>query len=163
MAGFINIGFGNIVNRDKIVAVVSPDAAPVKRMVQQGKEEKIVIDATQGRRTKAVLVTQEGFLVLSALQPDTIGNGIGNYFFSKREKSRRTKADGHAEESRVYPSFFDACTPLWISENPLLWFSEQPNENKKSKIDFQTPGLSEIQTSLYRSVYCRTTESRMEL
>lgn len=44
MAGFINIGFGNIVNRDKIVAVVSPDAAPVKRMVQQGKEEKIVID-----------------------------------------------------------------------------------------------------------------------
>lgn len=62
MAGFINIGFGNIVNRDKIVAVVSPDAAPVKRMVQQGKEEKIVIDATQGRRTKAVLVTQEGFL-----------------------------------------------------------------------------------------------------
>ena len=59
MAGFINIGFGNIVNRDKIVAVVSPDAAPVKRMVQQGKEEKIVIDATQGRRTKAVLVTSE--------------------------------------------------------------------------------------------------------
>ena len=76
MAGFINIGFGNIVNRDKIVAVVSPDAAPVKRMVQQGKEEKIVIDATQGRRTKAVLVTQEGFLVLSALQPDTIGKRL---------------------------------------------------------------------------------------
>ena len=67
------------------------------------------------------------------------------------------------EESRVYPSFFDACTPLWISENPLLWFSEQPKENKKSKSDFQTPGLSEIQMSLYRSVYCRTTESRMEL
>ena len=55
MAGFINIGFGNIVNRDKIVAVVSPDAAPVKRMVQQGKEEKIVIDATQGRRTNLFL------------------------------------------------------------------------------------------------------------
>ena len=70
MAGFINIGFGNIVNRDKIVAVVNPDAAPVKRMVQQGKEEKKVIDATQGRRTKAVLVTQE------ALQPDTIGKRL---------------------------------------------------------------------------------------
>ena len=69
MAGFINIGFGNIVNRDKIVAVVNPDAA-------QGKEEKKVIDATQGRRTKAVLVTQEGFLVLSALQPDTIGKRL---------------------------------------------------------------------------------------
>ena len=65
MAGFINIGFGNIVNRDKIVAVVNPDAAPVKRMVQQGKEEKKVID-----------VTQEGFLVLSALQPDTIGKRL---------------------------------------------------------------------------------------
>ena len=113
MAGFINIGFGNIVNRDKIVAVVSPDAAPVKRMVQQGKEEKIVIDATQGRRTKAVLVTQEGFLVLSALQPDTIGKRLhaekiieekgdldeykrksGNYFrflrCRKRNSSQRT-------------------------------------------------------------------------
>ena len=80
MTGFINIGFGNIVNRDKIVAVVSPDAAPVKRMVQQGKEEKIVIDATQGRRTKAVLVTQEGFLVLSALQPDTIARRFAEVY-----------------------------------------------------------------------------------
>ena len=50
MAGFINIGFGNIVNRDKIVAVVSPDAAPVKRMVQQGKEEKIVIDCRKANK-----------------------------------------------------------------------------------------------------------------
>lgn len=67
MAGFINIGFGNIVNRDKIVAVVNPDAAPVKRMVQQGKEEKKVIDATQGRRTKAVLVGRiSGFVGIAA-------------------------------------------------------------------------------------------------
>ena len=53
MAGFINIGFGNIVNRDKIVAVVSPDAAPVKRMVQQGKEEKIVIRHYPGTANKS--------------------------------------------------------------------------------------------------------------
>lgn len=107
-----------------------------------------------GRYTHKIAISNSR--ILSVTESETT-------FFSKREKSRRTKADGHAEESRVYPSFFDACTPLWISENPLLWFSEQPNENKKSKIDFQTPGLSEIQMSLYRSVYCRTTESRMEL
>lgn len=73
MARFVNIGFGNIVNADKIVAVVSPDAAPIKRMVQNAKEESRVIDATQGRRTKAVMVTEDSFIVLSALQPDTIG------------------------------------------------------------------------------------------
>lgn len=73
MARFVNIGFGNIVNADKIVAVVSPDAAPVKRMVQNAKEEGRVIDATQGRRTKAVMITEDSFIVLSALQPDTIG------------------------------------------------------------------------------------------
>lgn len=72
MAGLINIGFGNAVNTAKIVAVVSPDAAPVKRLVQHAKEEGRVIDATQGRRTKAVIVTQEDHVILSALQPDTI-------------------------------------------------------------------------------------------
>ena len=72
MARFVNIGFGNIVNADKVVAVVRPDAAPVKRLVQTAREEKRVIDATQGRRTKAALVTEDSFVVLSALQPDTI-------------------------------------------------------------------------------------------
>lgn len=76
MAGFINIGFGNIVNRDKIVAVVNPDAAPVKRMVQQGKEEKKVIDATQGRRTKAVLDHPGRISGFVGLQPDTIGKRL---------------------------------------------------------------------------------------
>ena len=72
MAGFINIGFGNLVNMDKVVAVVCPEAAPVKRLVQKAKEAGSVIDATQGRRTKAVLVTEEDHVILSALQPDTI-------------------------------------------------------------------------------------------
>lgn len=72
MPGLINIGFGNAVNTAKVVAVVSPDAAPVKRLVQRAKEEGRVIDATQGRRTKAVIVTQEDHVILSALQPDTI-------------------------------------------------------------------------------------------
>ena len=70
MAKLINVGFGNVVNSDKIVAVVSPDAAPVKRMVQSVKGTRSLIDATQGRKTKAVIITSD--LVLSALQPETI-------------------------------------------------------------------------------------------
>ena len=72
MARLINIGFGNAINAEKVVAVVNPDAAPIKRMVQQAKEQGSVIDATQGRRTKAVLITQENHIVLSAIQPDTL-------------------------------------------------------------------------------------------
>ncbi len=70
---FINVGFGNLVNADKVIAIVSPDAAPVKRLVQQGKEQQRVVDATAGRKTKAVLVCEGERIVLSALGPDTIG------------------------------------------------------------------------------------------
>ena len=72
MSKLINIGFGNTVNTDKIVAVVSPDAAPIKRMVQAAKEEGMAIDATQGRRTRAVIIMTDDHVVLSALQPETI-------------------------------------------------------------------------------------------
>ena len=70
----IHIGFGNIVNTEKIVAIVSPDAAPVKRLVQNAKENGTAIDATQGRRTKAVLVMENNQIVLSALLPETIAS-----------------------------------------------------------------------------------------
>lgn len=72
MNKLINIGFGNVVNTEKIIAVVSPDSAPVKRLVQRAKEEGSAIDATQGRKTKAVLVMENSQLVLSALLPETI-------------------------------------------------------------------------------------------
>ncbi|MCI6551954.1 MAG: DUF370 domain-containing protein [Lachnospiraceae bacterium] len=72
MTGLIHIGFGNIVNTEKIVAIVSPDSAPVKRLVQSAKESGMAIDATQGRKTKAVLVMENSQLVLSALLPETI-------------------------------------------------------------------------------------------
>ena len=72
MNHLIHIGFGNIVNTDKIIAIVSPDSAPVKRMVQRAKEQGTVIDATQGRKTKAVLVMDSNQVVLSALLPETI-------------------------------------------------------------------------------------------
>lgn len=72
MARLMNIGFGNVVNTGKIIAVVSPEAAPVKRMVQNARQAGKVIDATQGRRTKSVIVTESDYIVLSALQPDTL-------------------------------------------------------------------------------------------
>ena len=72
MNSLIHIGFGNIVNAGKIIAVVSPDSAPVKRMVQKARELGTAIDATQGRKTKSVLVMENSQLVLSALLPETI-------------------------------------------------------------------------------------------
>lgn len=73
----IHIGFGNIVNTAKIIAVVSPESAPIKRMVQRAKEDGTAIDATQGRRTKSVLVMDSGQIVLSALLPETIAGRAG--------------------------------------------------------------------------------------
>ena len=78
MNRFIQIGFGNIVNTGKIIAIVSPESAPIKRLVQQAKEEGRAIDATQGRKTKAVLVMEEGRVVLSALLPETIAGRVQN-------------------------------------------------------------------------------------
>lgn len=72
MNKLIHIGFGNIVNTEKIIAIVSPDSAPVKRMVQRAKESGMAIDATQGRKTKSVLVMENSQVVLSALLPETI-------------------------------------------------------------------------------------------
>lgn len=72
MNKLIHIGFGNIVNTSKIIAIVSPESAPIKRMVQKAREEGTAIDATQGRKTKAVLVMENSQIVLSALLPETI-------------------------------------------------------------------------------------------
>jgi len=72
MNHLIHIGFGNIVNTEKIIAIVSPDSAPVKRLVQSAKESGMAIDATQGRKTKSVLVMENSQVVLSALLPETI-------------------------------------------------------------------------------------------
>lgn len=72
----INIGFGNLVNAEKIMAVVNPDAAPIKRLVSKAKEDGTAVDATQGRRTKAVLILDNGTVLLSALQPETVGKRL---------------------------------------------------------------------------------------
>jgi len=70
----INIGFGNIVSSERLVAVVSPESAPIKRMVQEARERSMLIDATYGRRTRAVIIMDSDHIVLSALQPTTVAN-----------------------------------------------------------------------------------------
>ena len=72
----INIGFGNIISADRMVAIVSPDSAPIKRMVQEAKDNKTAIDATYGRRTRAVIIMDSGHLVLSAVQPETVAGRL---------------------------------------------------------------------------------------
>ena len=72
----IHIGFGNMVNTAKIIAIVSPESAPMKRLVQSAKEKGMAIDATQGRKTKAVLVMENSQVVLSALLPETIAGRV---------------------------------------------------------------------------------------
>ncbi len=68
----INIGFGNIVSANRIVAIVSPESAPIKRLVQEAKDKGTAIDATCGRRTRAVLIMDSDHIVLSAVQPETV-------------------------------------------------------------------------------------------
>lgn len=80
---FINVGFGNVVASNKVVSVVSPESAPIKRLVQESKEKGTLIDATYGRRTRAVIVMDSGHIVLSPLQPETIAHRL------------HTKEDGH--------------------------------------------------------------------
>ncbi|MBE5819550.1 MAG: DUF370 domain-containing protein [Clostridia bacterium] len=72
----IHIGFGNIVAANRIISIVSPDSAPIKRMVQEAKDAKMAIDATSGRRTRAVIIMDSGNIVLSAVQPETIAGRI---------------------------------------------------------------------------------------
>ena len=84
----INIGFGNIVSAQRIVTIIGPESAPIKRIIQEGKEKGVVIDATYGRRTRAVLIMDSGHIVLSALQPETIARRFAeaNNYEEKEEE-----------------------------------------------------------------------------
>jgi regulator of extracellular matrix RemA (YlzA/DUF370 family) len=70
----INIGFGNIVSGNRVIAIVSPESAPIKRIISDARERAQLIDATYGRRTRAVIVTDSGHVVLSAIQPETVAH-----------------------------------------------------------------------------------------
>lgn len=73
---FLNIGYGNLVAANRVIAIVSLDSAPIKRLVQDAKEKGIAIDATYGRKTRGVLIMDNGSIVLSSNTPDTIGNRL---------------------------------------------------------------------------------------
>ncbi|HLR72993.1 MAG TPA: DUF370 domain-containing protein [Pseudogracilibacillus sp.] len=74
----INIGFGNVVSANRIVSIVSPESAPIKRIVQIARDNNCLIDATYGRRTRAVIITDSSYIVLSAVQPETVGQRMIN-------------------------------------------------------------------------------------
>ncbi len=76
MNRFINIGFGNIIALDRIVAVVNPDASPVKRMIQEARKNGKLVDATCGRKTRAAIVTDSDHIILAANQPETIASRL---------------------------------------------------------------------------------------
>ena len=78
MKEFVRVGYGNIVNAERIISVIASDAAPIKRMIQSAKDEGKAVDATCGRKTKSVLVMDSGHLLLSALLPETIAKKINS-------------------------------------------------------------------------------------
>ncbi len=88
MLRLINIGFGNMIAADRIIVIVSPDSAPVKRMIQEARDRKRVIDATQGRRTRAVIQTDSDHVVLSAIQPETIAGRVGQRDAAIRDEEK---------------------------------------------------------------------------
>ncbi|WP_026476429.1 extracellular matrix/biofilm regulator RemA [Alkaliphilus transvaalensis] len=74
----INIGFGNIVSGNRIVAIVSPESAPIKRVIQEARDRGMLIDATYGRRTRAVIITDSDHVILSAVQPETVAHRLNS-------------------------------------------------------------------------------------
>lgn len=72
----VNIGFGNIVSANRIVAIVSPESAPIKRIIQEARDRGMLIDATYGRRTRAVIITDSDHVILSAVQPETVAHRL---------------------------------------------------------------------------------------
>ncbi len=74
----INIGFGNIVSANRIISIVSPESAPIKRIIQEARERNMLIDATYGRRTRAVIIADSDHVILSAVQPETVAQRLSN-------------------------------------------------------------------------------------
>ena len=72
----INIGFGNMVSAERVIAVVSPESAPIKRIISDARDKGLLIDATYGRRTRAVIVMDSGHVILSAIQPETVAGRL---------------------------------------------------------------------------------------
>lgn len=89
----INIGFGNIVSSNRIVAIVSPESAPIKRIIQEARDNGTLVDATYGRRTRAVIITDSGHIILSAVQPETVAHRL-------ESKTDSNNGEGLEEEDK---------------------------------------------------------------
>ncbi|MBP2626434.1 MAG: hypothetical protein H6Q68_1145 [Firmicutes bacterium] len=74
----INIGFGNIVSANRIISIVSPESAPIKRIIQEARDRGMLVDATYGRRTRAVIITDSDHVILSAVQPETVAHRLAS-------------------------------------------------------------------------------------
>lgn len=83
----IHLGFGNILAVNRVIAIISPGSAPIKRLIQEGKNKGVVIDMTNGRRTKACLVMDNGYIVLAAIAPETIAGRLTTSRVMKEEQS----------------------------------------------------------------------------
>ena len=123
----INIGFGNIVSAERIISIVSPESAPIKRIVQEAKDSKMAIDATYGRRTRSVIIMDSGHIILSAVQPETIAGRVDtgiddqrdhrdierNFYRSDTPQSRHQdigeneQREGEQNDQHVQPSLPD--------------------------------------------------------
>lgn len=89
----VNIGFGNIVSVNRIVAIVSPESAPIKRIIQEARDRGMLIDATYGRRTRAVVITDSDHVILSAVQPETVAHRLT----AKNDETRNDEAEEAAD------------------------------------------------------------------
>ena len=89
----INIGFGNMVSAERIIAVVSPESAPIKRIIQDSRDRGGLIDATYGRRTRAVIIVDSGHIILSALQPETVAGRL-----TEKDTDNKNTEDGEEED-----------------------------------------------------------------
>lgn len=83
----VNIGFGNMVSANRMVAIVSPESAPIKRLVQDAKERGTLIDATHGRRTRAVIITDSDLIILTYLYPETVANRVEDNYDDEEEET----------------------------------------------------------------------------
>ena len=90
----INIGFGNMVSAGRIIAIVSPESAPIKRIISDAREKSLLIDATYGRRTRAVIIADNGSLILSALQPETVAARLQSADDRKQETEQDLGVSG---------------------------------------------------------------------
>lgn len=91
MYGLINIGFGNVISGDRVIAIVNPESAPLKRLREEAKDEGKLIDATYGRKTRAILVTDSNHIILSAIQPETIAQRFVQSMLEIEESLSKTR------------------------------------------------------------------------